>query len=185
MTPKTVIITERLIIRHWKDDDSEPFIEMNSDPQVMKYFPDIMSKEQTFQFVSRITQHFEEHGYGLFAVQEKACGEFIGFIGFSHPRFESYFTPCVEIGWRLCAKYWGKGLATEGARACLEYGFTTLNFDKVYSFTAVPNIPSVNVMKKIGLKHIGEFNHPMLNEESWLSRHLLYCITVDEWEANN
>ncbi len=182
--PKPIITTDRLIIRHWKDDDIEPFIQMNSDPLVMKYFPGTMSKEQTLQFVSRITRYFEEHNYGLFAVQEKAGGEFIGFIGFSHPRFESFFTPCVEIGWRLCAKHWGKGLATEGARACLVYGFTALNFDRIYSFTAVPNIPSVNVMKKIGLKHIGEFNHPMLNEDSWLSRHFLYGITVEEWKAN-
>lgn len=183
MKPNPIITTERLILRKWCDNDIEPFVQMNSDPQVMRYFPAVMNRDQTLQAVDRIKQHFDDYGYGWFAVDLKSNGEFIGFIGFSHPRFESYFTPCVEIGWRLKAEHWGKGLATEGAIGCLQYGFETLNFERVYSFTAIPNIPSVTVMKKIGMKHIGEFKHPMLSEDSPLSNHILYEITASKYKA--
>lgn len=183
MKPNPVITTERLILRTWCEVDIEPFVQMNSDHIVMKYFPDVMSRDQTLQAVERIKQHFDEYGYGWFAVDAKSTEEFIGFIGFSHPRFESFFTPCVEIGWRLKSEYWGKGLATEGANACLQYGFENLNLNKIYSFTAEPNAPSANVMKKIGMKHIGTFNHPMLNADSWLCKHLLYEVTKSEYET--
>lgn len=182
MKPNPSITTERLILRKWCDADIEPFVQMNSDARVMKYFPALMSRDQTLQAVERIKKHFDDYGYGWFAVDLKSTGEFIGFIGFSHPRFESYFTPCIEIGWRLKAEHWGKGLATEGAKACLQYGFEILNFDKVYSFTAEPNFPSVKVMKKIGMKPGGEFNHPMLHHDSWLCKHLLYKVSKSEYK---
>ncbi|MBI3259802.1 MAG: GNAT family N-acetyltransferase [Ignavibacteriae bacterium] len=185
MNSNVIISTERLILRNWEKSDIAPFVQMNSDPKVMKYFPGLMSSDQTLQFMERIKLHFEEYNYGLFAVDEKSTGEFIGFIGFSHPRFESFFTPCVEIGWRLRSEHWGKGLATEGAKACLDYGFNVLNFDSIYSFTAIPNVPSINVMKKTGMKHIGEFNHPSLSEGSWLCKHTVYKISLSEWEADH
>ncbi|MBS1538162.1 MAG: GNAT family N-acetyltransferase [Bacteroidetes bacterium] len=184
MILQPIISTERLILRNWQGDDIELFIQMNSDIHVMKYFPGVMTREQTLEFFQRIQHHFDEYAYGLFAVEEKISGDFIGFIGFSHPRFESFFTPCIEIGWRLKATHWNKGLATEGALACLNYGFSILNFDKIYSFTSIYNLPSINVMKKIGLKHTGDFNHPMLNEDSWLFKHILYGISRDEFNFN-
>jgi ribosomal-protein-alanine N-acetyltransferase len=181
MKSEPIITTDRLILRHWHDADIEPFIQINSDATVMKYFPSVMSAEQSLQFVRRIQTNFEEYGYGLYAVESKSTSEFIGFIGFSHPHFDSFFTPCIEIGWRLSSKYWGLGYATEGATACLKHGFSVLNFDKIYSFTASVNLPSVNVMKKIGLKFLGEFDHPILEIGSWLSNHLLYGISFSEW----
>lgn len=100
----------------------------------------------------------------------------IGFIGFHIATFEADFTPCIEIGWRLKRDAWGKGYATEGARACLEFGFTNLNFKEVYSFIAKINKPSQNVMKKIGMHYVKDFNHPKIERNSNLCRHVLYVI---------
>lgn len=149
---------------------------MNSDPVVMEFFPSILTTDQSLAFIQRIQQHFKERGYGLYAVETLDKHEFIGFIGFAHPHFDSFFTPCVEIGWRLGKQYWGEGLATEGAQGCLNYGFTTLGFRDIYSFTATINTRSERIMSKIGMKHIGEFNHPTLPDNSPLQRHVLYHI---------
>lgn len=143
--------TERLGFRQWKEEDKIPFAKMNANTKVIKYFPNILSREQSDEFVDKITNHFIEHGYGLWAVEIKITQEFIGFIGFYNVTFESYFTPCVEIGWRLDNKYWNKGYATEGAKACLKYGFNIIGLNDIYSFTSQLNEPSINVMKKIGL----------------------------------
>lgn len=149
---------------------------MNANTKVMKYFPNILSKEQSDEFISKINSHFNEKGYGLWAVEIKETKEFIGFIGFFNATFESYFTPCVEIGWRLDNKYWNKGYATEGAKACLEYGFNNLGMNSIYSFTSQLNKRSINVMKKIGLKEKGTFHHPKIIEDNPLRLHVLYKI---------
>lgn len=169
--------TERLGFRHWHPSDTEPFIAMNSSTTAMEFFPSPLNRNESLAFIQRIQNHFQEHGYGLYAVETLSNHEFIGFIGFSHPRFDSFFTPCVEIGWRLAVQHWGKGFATEGARACIEYGFAALDFRDIYSFTATINTRSERVMAKIGMKYIGEFNHPALPENSQLQRHVLYHIT--------
>lgn len=168
--------TERLGFRQWKEEDKIPFAKMNANTKVMKYFPNILSREQSDEFVDKITNHFIEHGYGLWAVEIKITQEFIGFIGFYNATFESYFTPCVEIGWRLDYKYWNKGYATEGAKACLKYGFNIIGLNDIYSFTSQLNEPSINVMKKIGLIEQGAFNHPKVEKDNPLKSHVLYKI---------
>ena len=150
---------------------------MNADPYVMKYFPYLMTKEQTMVMIERIKTHFEKNGFGLYAVDELATGQFIGFIGFSTATFESDFTPCTEIGWRLRKEAWNKGFATEGALACLEYGVPKFGLKDIYSFTAVLNKPSERVMQKIGMTKIGEFAHPRVSESSPLRPHVLYKIS--------
>jgi len=170
------IETPRLILRDWKEEDLEHFRKLNSDEEVMKYFPKTLSEEETDSFYNAINKEFKDYNYGLYAVEVKATKEFIGFIGFHRATFEADFTPCVEIGWRLKKDAWGKGYATEGAKACLEYGFTNLNFKEVYSFTAKINRPSQNVMKKIGMHFVKEFNHPKIERNSNLCRHVLYVI---------
>jgi RimJ/RimL family protein N-acetyltransferase len=171
-----IITTARLGLRNWQPTDSEEFAKINADERVMQYFPSCLSSEETLALMERIQKHFEDYGYGLYAVEYLANNQLIGFIGLSHPRFEADFTPCVEIGWRLAADYWRMGLAYEGALACLEYGFNTLQLSEVYSFTALSNTPSENLMKKLGLKKIGEFDHPNLPIESHLRPHHLYKI---------
>ncbi|MBL8211423.1 MAG: GNAT family N-acetyltransferase [Bryobacterales bacterium] len=106
----------------------------------------------------------------------------IGFIGLGVPSFEAHFTPCIEIGWRLAARYWNRGLATEGAAAMLRHGREELGLTDLVSFTAMPNLPSRRVMEKIGLVHdaVGDFDHPRVPEGHWLRRHVLY--RTRRWE---
>jgi len=168
--------SERLGFRTWLDRDTEPFFQLNSDPEVMEFFPSLHSYEQTVAYIDRITTFFEENNFGLWAVDEKDSGKFIGFIGLTRATFESPFTPCIEIGWRLAKAFWGKGYATEGAAACLDYGFNTLGLSEINSFTAVTNKRSERVMQKIGMKYIGNFEHTSLPEGHPLRPHVLYKI---------
>ena len=108
-------------MRAFETKDLLDFKKMNEDPEVMEYFPKILTHKETTAFYEAIMDEFQSYGYGLYAAELKETGEFIGFIGFHHATFEADFTPCVEIGWRLKKEVWGKGLATEGAKACLEY----------------------------------------------------------------
>ena len=140
------IRTPRLLLRPWRDEDRVPFAAMNADPRVMEHFPSLLSSEESDALVGRIRTHFENHGFAQWAVEIPAVTPFAGFIGLAVPRFEARFTPCVEIGWRLAAEYWDQGYATEGARAALQYGFDTLRFTEVLSFTVPANIRSRRVM---------------------------------------
>ncbi|HVI48083.1 MAG TPA: GNAT family N-acetyltransferase [Chitinophaga sp.] len=171
--------SERLGFRHWQDDDVAVFTEMNRNPDVMEYFPKMLTPEETAGMVERIHTHFREHGYGLYAVDILATEEFIGYIGFTHPRFHAFFTPCIEIGWRLKKSVWGQGYATEGAIRCLQFGFHELQFAEVYSFTAVINHRSENVMKKAGMEKVDAFEHPAIEEGNPLRTHVLYNIAAD------
>ena len=115
------IETERLILRHWKEEDRKPFAKINGNPNVMKYFPSTLSTEESSAFVDRINSEFEETGYGLYAVETKDTGKFIGYVGFHRFTFDAPFSPNWEIGWRISDKFWHKGYATEAATACINY----------------------------------------------------------------
>jgi ribosomal-protein-alanine N-acetyltransferase len=171
---KIILTTPRLILRHWEARDQEPFIQLNMDPDVMQFFPAIRTKEETLAQIGRIESHFSEHGYGWYAAERRDNSRFIGFIGFKYADFKSFFTPCVEIGWRLSKENWGHGFATEGARACLDFGFKTLGFKEIYSFTSKLNLPSIKVMQKTGMKYAGEFEEPSIEEGHRLKTHVLY-----------
>lgn len=173
---KYIISTERLGLRRWLESDIEPFADMNSDGEVMKYFPKTLSQIATMEMVQRINLHFDAREFGLYAVEEKKSGEFIGFTGFSVPDFTTFFTPCVEIGWRYQKTKWGQGFATEAASACLQYGFNKLHFDKIVSFTAAINLKSERVMQRIGMIKSGVFNHPKIELSNILCKHVLYEI---------
>jgi RimJ/RimL family protein N-acetyltransferase len=170
-----VIATPRLLLRGWKAEDRAPFAAMNADPKVMRYFPSPLAESETNSMLERNAAHFEQYGFGLWAVELSLTGEFIGFIGLSVPRFEAPFTPCVEIGWRLAAHHWNKGLATEGAGAVLRHGFESLRMDEIVSFTTVDNLPSRRVMEKIGMNRDpkDDFDHPRLPISHELRRHVL------------
>ncbi len=105
---KHIIQTERLGLRKWIDADFIPFTEMNKDSQVMEYFPKILTDVETNELIKKINKHFDKYGFGLFAVEKLATKEFVGFTGFMIPTFESFFTPCIEIGWRITKQDWGK-----------------------------------------------------------------------------
>src|SRR5579883_2795823 len=168
-----MIQTERLLLRAWRDTDRKPFAALNADPRVMRYFPSVLSRQESDDGVDRILRAFDERGWGFFAAELRETGAFIGFIGLWIPAFDAHFTPCVEIGWRLAAEYWNRGLATEGARAAARYGFDTLGLREIVAFTAEQNLPSRRVMEKIGMTHDpkDDFDHPGVAEGHWLRRH--------------
>lgn len=177
------IKTQRLLLRHWREEDLEPFAELNQDPRVMEYFPAPLTREESDDFARKIMAEWEKRGWGLWAVSVPDLAEFIGFIGLSVPNFEAAFMPTVEIGWRLSSLFWNQGYATEGALAVLEYGFNKIGLDEVVSFTAMTNMRSRKVMEKIGLhRAIGEdFEHPKLPIGHPLRRHVLYRLKKEQW----
>ncbi len=146
----------------------------------MRFFPYLLTPEQTDASFRKMRKHYDDHGMTFFAVDLLETGAFIGFIGLVKTLFESHFTPCVEIGWRLMKEYWGKGLATEGAAACIDFAFNELGLEEIYSFTPLTNLPSERVMQKIGMKRVGTFSHPMIPDHP-LEQHLLYRIECDDF----
>lgn len=173
-----MIRTDRLLLRRWLPTDRAPFAAMNADPKVMEHLPSPLSKEESDGMIDRVEEHFDQHGFGLWAIEIPNAAPFAGFAGLSIPGFLAHFTPCVEIGWRLAHAHWGHGYATEGARAVVKFGFEILNLSEIVSFTATGNVRSRRVMERLGMTHdlSDDFDHPRLPEGHRLRRHALYRI---------
>jgi RimJ/RimL family protein N-acetyltransferase len=173
-----ILETSRLILRTWEKQDIDSMTVINQDPKVCEFLPAIGNRASTEAGVHKIMQHYEEHGFCLYAVELKSTHEFIGWVGLAIPSFDAPFMPAVEIGWRLSSNHWNHGYATEAAKAVLDYAFNTLGLDEIVSFTAVNNQPSRRVMEKIGLLHHpeGDFDHPRLEKTHLLCRHVLYRL---------
>jgi ribosomal-protein-alanine N-acetyltransferase len=178
----TEVRTPRLLLRHWREDDLEPFAAFNADPEVMRHFPAPLTREQSDAFASRARAHIDVLGWGLWAVELHGA-PFIGFVGLSEARFEAHFTPAVEIGWRLAREHWGNGYATEGGRAALAFGFDELGLPEIVSFTTVANDRSRKVMERLGLIRdpAGDFGHPRLAPDDPLRPHVLYRLSRATW----
>ena len=144
----------------------------------MAYLPAVLSREESDTLAERIESQIDQHGWGLWAVEIPQVAPFIGFIGLSTPRFKAPFTPCTEIGWRLATNFWGRGYATEGARAAVTFAFNVLKLEEIVSFTVPDNIASRRVMERIGMHHDpdDDFDHPDLFPGHRLRRHVLYRI---------
>ena len=186
--PSSVIVVlspPRLILRRWQASDRQPFAEMNADPQVMEFFPSLLTREESNQLIDTIEVGFTQRGFGLCALELRADGSFLGFIGLSVPSFQAHFTPCVEIGWRLARNTWGQGFATEGARAMAAYAFNTLKLESIVSFTAEQNLRSRRVMERLGMTFdpIDTFDHPNLPQGHLLRRHVLYRLRAEEFAS--
>ena len=177
------IETPRLILRRWEETDSEPFAKLNSDPAVMEFLLKPLSREESDAMIGRIEAHFTEHGFGLWAVETKGTGELIGFTGLSRPNFETQFTPCVEVGWRLAKSHWGHGFATEAAQAALNFGFHKADLKEIVSFTVPTNKQSIAVMKRLGMRRDPkeDFEHPRVPEGHALRPHVLYRLKREEF----
>jgi RimJ/RimL family protein N-acetyltransferase len=179
-----MLTTERLILRRWRPSDREPFARLNGDPRVMEHYPAPLSPQESDSLVDRIESHFRRHGFGFCAVALRHSGEFIGFIGLNIPAWEVPCMPCVEIGWRLAPEHWGRGLATEGARAVVRHAFDALALEQIVAFTTPGNVRSWRVMEKLGMTHdsADDFDHPKLPAGHPLRRHLLYRLSRAAWE---
>lgn len=177
----TEIETPRLRLRRWTDDDFEPLAAMCADPRVMEFFPSVLSRQDTEAMWERIHDHFARYGFGPWAMEVE--GNFAGALGLTWIPFETHFTPCVEIGYRLRSEFWGRGLATEAAHAALRYGFERLGLPEIVAFTVPANKRSRRVMEKIGLAFSEEFDHPRIAQGHPMRRHVLYRISRSAWEA--
>jgi RimJ/RimL family protein N-acetyltransferase len=173
------IKTDRLLLRRWCASDRLLFQKMNADPRVMEYFPALLTPEESDALMAHIVDHFDRHGFGVFAVEMLESRTFAGFIGLNIPSFDAPFMPAVEVGWRLAFDCWGRGLATEGARAAIQHGFESLGLEGVVSFTVPANLRSRRVMEKLGMTHdpIDDFDHPSLPEGHPMRRHVLYQLS--------
>ncbi|MGI8667039.1 MAG: GNAT family N-acetyltransferase [Jatrophihabitans sp.] len=180
------IRTERLILRRWTPSDRTPFAAMNADPQVMRYFRAPLDRAASDGFVDRIEAGFDQHGYGLWALELVANAEFIGFTGLARHTFPAHFTPAVEVGWRLSPPAWGHGFATEAARAALRHGFDSAGLAEIVSMTARANQPSQAVMRRLGMTRdpADDFAHPSLPAEHPLAPHVLYRLSQDRYRSN-
>jgi RimJ/RimL family protein N-acetyltransferase len=173
----------RLLMREWRDEDLPAFARMCADPRVMRYFPDTLSRLESAALIGRIRGDFAELGFGLWALERKDTGEFIGFTGLGVVNFKAPFTPAIEIAWRLAYEHWGLGFASEAAWTALGCGFERLELDQIVALTARSNEPSQKVMQAIGMitDPQDDFAHPLLPPDDPLQAHVLYRISRQQW----
>ena len=133
--------------------------------------------------LDRIDQHFAAHGWGFWAVEDRATERLIGLCGLALIPWETFFTPAVEIGWRLATASQGRGLAHEAAEASLDYAFNSLGLERIVAFTVPANTRSWGLMERLGMQRLGAFDHPNLTEDDPLRPHIAYEITADRWRT--
>lgn len=185
MSVSSCLDTPRLQLRQWRTDDRAPFAAMNADAQVMEFFPQLLTQEQSNALAKRLADGIDEHGWGFWAVQAPGISPFIGFVGLAPVKIDVSFAPCVEIGWRLARPFWGKGYATEAAGAALQVAFEFLGLEDLVAFTAAGNCRSQALMRRLGMRHDGEFfDHPGVAAGHALRRHVLYRLTRRDWAAH-
>jgi RimJ/RimL family protein N-acetyltransferase len=173
-----IFTSERLGFRPWRENDVETLSAINAEAAVMEFFPSIITKEKTAEFITRMQDQYIKNGYCYFAIDILENGEFIGFIGLSEQTYEAEFTPCIDIGWRIKSSQWNKGFATEGARKCLDYAANVLGIESIYSIAPKINYKSQHIMAKIGMHKLCEFSHPYLKEDKRLKTCVLFKIDL-------
>lgn len=178
--------TERLLLRRWRFTDLEPFAAINADPAVMEQFPAPLSTAESAKLIERAECSLEEHRFGLWALELREDGAFVGCVGLLQVEIEVDFAPATEIGWRLARAYWGRGLATEAAGAVLSYGFQELGLAEIVAFTAVTNKRSRRVMARLGMlrEDTEDFLHPSLSGDHPLAAHVLYRMDAARWQGD-
>jgi len=177
------LVTERVRLRQWRTSDLEPFAQLNADARVMEFYPATMDRGASDALAERIRSGISERGWGLWAAELLATGEFIGYIGLNVPGTHLPFSPCVEVGWRLARAFWGRGLATEGAHEALRAGFEDLGFEEIVSFTSLVNRRSRAVMERLGMleDEPAAFEMPSVPVGSALRAHCLYRLSRRRW----
>ncbi len=184
MKKRKTLESDRIILRQWKDSDIPVFAELNADSEVMRYFPETRTEQQTRDMVSVVSAGINKTGWGFWAAELKKSGEFIGFVGLNAAPADLPFSPCVEVGWRLHRKYWGNGYATEAGKISLAYAFEQLELNEVVSFTTQSNVKSRRVMERLGMKNTGRnFKYPDVPADHPLSEHVLYSISNTQWQV--
>jgi RimJ/RimL family protein N-acetyltransferase len=180
MTRFDTIETKRLALRRWQDADREPFAELNGDPETLVFFPSTLTRAESDSFVDRMEARFEAHGYGLWALEVRETGQFIGFTGLAPMPDDVPGAGGTEIGWRLARPAWHHGYATEAALAARDVAFTGVGLPELWSMTAVLNTPSQAVMRRIGMTEAARFEHPRVPDGSPLKPHVVYHLAAPD-----
>ncbi len=179
------IRTGRTLLRQWKDSDLPGWIAMNADLEVRRYFPTVHTPEEAAGEAARIRAAIAQRGWGPWAIEIPGEVPFAGFVGLLVPAFQAHFVPAVEIGWRLARATWGKGYATEAARAALDFAFAQLELPEVVSMTVPDNAPSQAVMQRLGFSRdaADDFDHPRVADGHHFKRHVLYRLPRERFLA--
>lgn len=171
MTP--ILETERLILREFRESDTDAYAEMMADPEVVRFLGGkTLSRAEAWRTMAMVIGHWQLRGYGFWAVEERASGEMIGRVGCWRP--EGW--PGLEVGWTLRRAFWCRGFATEAARASVEYAFTNLGQTRVISLIAPENVASIRVAERLGERPRGEW-------EVFGTRVIIYGVDREEWDA--
>jgi len=171
-----MIATDRLILRPWRDSDLEPFAELNADPHTMRFFLKTLTRTESDEHVARHVRLRAEQGIGKWAVEAPGIAAFVGTVGLQPVGYEAFFSPAIEVAWRLHRDFWGHGYATEAARAVIRDGFDRLGLTDIVAVTALQNLPSQRVMERLGMTREATFDHPRVPEGHALRRHVLYRL---------
>lgn len=170
--------SSRLGFRNWHEDDLDKMTALNNDPDVMEFYPSLQDRKTTSIFIEKMHKQTFENQYCYFAVEQLDTKEFIGFIGITKQDHGLEKGKFVDIGWRLKKSVWGKGLATEGAKACLNYAKTTFGITEIFAIASKSNIASTRVMEKIGMEFKESFMHPKLINHPNIKECVLYQINL-------
>ncbi len=175
--------TARLRLRQWQTQDLQPLIELNADPQVMRYFPAPLYPHQSKALFKHCQHFMNQHGWGVWVLEHLESQQFMGMVGLNIPQSAIEFMPCVEIIWRLESRWWRQGYAFEAAQACLEFGLNTLELQEILAFTSLLNLPSQGLMQKLDMTYVQNFDHPNLNQDNPLRPHCLYRLQAPALSA--
>jgi RimJ/RimL family protein N-acetyltransferase len=177
------LTTARLLLRRWREEDLQPLAEMNADPRVMEFFPAPLEASESVRMVALIESDFEQRGYGLWALELPGEASFAGLVGLAPVDAKMPFAPAVEVGWRLATRFWGRGLATEGAAEAMRFAFEELRLGELVSFTAATNVRSRRVMERLRMSRDPreDFLHPRLLREHPLAQHVLHRARSPDW----
>jgi RimJ/RimL family protein N-acetyltransferase len=175
---EVILTTERLLLRIWADSDREPLSEMNADPQVMEFFPALLTRSESDSLVDSFVAEQADRGFCPWAAHLRESSQFIGFVGLHVLPDYLPAAPGVEVGWRLARRFWGNGYATEAATASVGFGFASLGLNEIVSMTSVVNIRSRHVMERLGMTHdpSDDFEHPRIPRGDILRPHVLYRL---------
>lgn len=172
------IRTTRLLLRPFALGDLDAFAALEADPRVREFFPSVLTRAEAEASASRYVEQWERYGFGRWTIEVPGVTAFAGIVGPMHVPFSAPFTPAVEIGWRLCHAYWGRGYASEAARASCVFGFETLGLEEIVAFTVPANVRSRRVMERLGMTHSPDedFDHPLIPAGHRMRRHVLYRL---------
>jgi RimJ/RimL family protein N-acetyltransferase len=162
-----------VLLRQWRDEDRDPLAAMNADPEVMRYYPSIVSREESDRFIDWASGLIAERGWGLWAVEVVGGAPFVGCVGLNETR---YVPGAVEVSWKLARKHWGHGYATDAGREALRFGFEHLDLSEIVAMTVPANEPSRRVMERLGMAHDPDDDLDRPNMPPELTRHVLYRL---------